>query len=55
MLDAAAPDGESLASHYGVFAIPQAILVGRDGNVVSLRAHGEELERLLAELIPAKE
>ncbi|MCI0684420.1 MAG: TlpA family protein disulfide reductase [Gemmataceae bacterium] len=37
----------SLAGHYGVLSIPRAILVGRDGKVVSLNARGPELERLL--------
>jgi hypothetical protein len=44
------------ARHYGVNAIPTMLLVGRDGKVVSIRARGEELKRLLADLIgPADE
>ncbi|HET6880531.1 MAG TPA: TlpA disulfide reductase family protein, partial [Pirellulales bacterium] len=39
------------ATHYGVNAIPTMLLVGRDGKVVSIRARGEELTRLLADLI----
>jgi thiol-disulfide isomerase/thioredoxin len=38
---------ESLRQYYGVFAIPQAILVDRAGQVVSMNARGPELERLL--------
>ncbi len=34
---------------YGVLTIPVMILVGRDGNVISVAARGEELKRLLAE------
>lgn len=50
--DASVRKGQpSLAEYYGVFAIPQAILVGRDGRVVSLRARGEELEELLDKLL----
>ncbi len=40
-----------LAEYYGVFGIPQAILVDRQGRVVSLSARGEELEELLKEHI----
>jgi thiol-disulfide isomerase/thioredoxin len=42
---------EPLAEYYAVFAIPQAILIGRDGRVVSLQARGDELEQLLEKLI----
>jgi len=42
---------DSLTDYYGVFSIPQAILVDRDGRVVSLRARGTELPRLLEKLI----
>jgi len=34
---------------YGIFGIPTMFLVGRDGNVISIRARGEELDRLLVE------
>jgi thiol-disulfide isomerase/thioredoxin len=37
------------AVHYGVMAIPFMVLVGRDGNVLSIQARGEELNRLLSE------
>jgi thiol-disulfide isomerase/thioredoxin len=43
-----------LADDYGVFLIPLAVLVGRDGRVVSLQARGAELERLLAEQFSKK-
>lgn len=38
---------QPLADYYGVMAIPLAILVGADGNVISTTARGPELERLL--------
>ncbi|KAA1258760.1 Thiol:disulfide interchange protein TlpA [Rubripirellula obstinata] len=40
-----------IAKKYGVTGIPKAILVDRDGKVVSLNARGERLNELLAELI----
>lgn len=40
-----------LATHYGISAIPTAILVDQEGRVVSLRARGKELDRLLEELL----
>ena len=50
-----ARNGQPLANHYGVMFIPQAILVDRDGKVISLNAHGAELDRLLEKHIgPAK-
>ena len=39
--------GGGLADHYGIVSIPLAILVGRDGRVISMNARGEELTRLL--------
>jgi thiol-disulfide isomerase/thioredoxin len=47
--DRDAPAGKGLKDHYGVMAIPLAILVDREGRVVSLNARGPELERLLEE------
>ncbi len=49
-----------LANYYGVTGIPTAILVDKEGKVISLGARGEELDRLLAEQLgpaaePAKE
>ena len=41
------------ATYYGVSSIPTMLLVGRDGKVISLGARGEELKRLLADLIGA--
>jgi thiol-disulfide isomerase/thioredoxin len=40
-----------VAHYYGVSAIPCAILVDRKGKVVSLRARGKELDRLLEEML----
>ncbi|MEZ6128261.1 MAG: TlpA disulfide reductase family protein [Planctomycetaceae bacterium] len=40
-----------LAVHYGVGGIPMAILVDRQGKVVSLSARGEELNQLLNNLL----
>ena len=42
---------DSPSVRYGVFSIPQTILVGRDGKVVSLDVHGEQLDKLLEDLI----
>jgi len=39
------------ATYYGVMGIPTVILVDKDGKVVSTRARGPELGRLLAELL----
>ena len=39
-----------LATYYGISGIPTVILIGKDGNVVSLNARGERLGELLAEL-----
>jgi thiol-disulfide isomerase/thioredoxin len=36
---------------YGIFGIPNVILVGKDGKVVSTRARGEELGRHLKDLL----
>ncbi|HIE98990.1 MAG TPA: TlpA family protein disulfide reductase [Fuerstia sp.] len=40
-----------LVVHYGVSGIPTAILVDQEGKVVSLSARGQQLNRLLAELL----
>jgi len=40
-----------IAKHYGISAIPTAILIGKDGNVVSLNATGRELTGLLEKLL----
>jgi thiol-disulfide isomerase/thioredoxin len=39
-----------MAKQYGISGIPQLILVGRDGNVITLNARGEALQKRLAEL-----
>lgn len=44
-----------VVTFYGVSAIPTAILVDQEGKVVSLRARGKELDRLLAEMLGASE
>ena len=48
------PEGEGwrhpLATFYGITGIPQLILIGRDGNVITLNARGEQLGEKLAEL-----
>jgi thiol-disulfide isomerase/thioredoxin len=41
----------SMAVKYGVTAIPAAILVDQQGKVVSMNARGDELSRLLSELL----
>jgi thiol-disulfide isomerase/thioredoxin len=43
---------DPLAVRYGIRSIPCLFLVGRDGNVLSVNARGERLEKLLAELFP---
>ncbi len=40
-----------LATFYGITAIPTAILVDQEGKVVSLKARGRELDRLLEEML----
>jgi len=40
-----------LAVYYGVNAIPCAILTNQKGEVISLQAHGEELSRMLEQLL----
>jgi len=40
-----------MATYYGISAIPTAILVDQQGKVVSLRARGSELDRLLADIL----
>ena len=41
----------AVATYYGVIGIPTVILVDKDGKVVSTRARGPELTRLLGELL----
>lgn len=40
-----------LVQYYGVSGIPTAILVDQEGKVVSLRARGKELDRLLQDML----
>jgi thiol-disulfide isomerase/thioredoxin len=47
-------DSNKLAEKYGVHSIPCAILIGRDGRVVSMRVRGHQLDRLLARLLEEK-
>ena len=49
-LDKAKDGGHPLAEYYGIMGIPTVILVGKDGNVVSLAARGDELWEQLAKL-----
>jgi len=44
-------DSNPVATHYGIMGIPTVILVDKEGKVVSTRARGPELGRLLAELL----
>lgn len=48
------PAEQPTAKHYGVTSIPTAILVGKDGKVVSLNARGEALTELLDKLLGDK-
>ena len=45
----------AMADYYGINGIPTVILVDREGKVVSTRARGPELGKLLAELIGPSE
>jgi len=47
-------DSRKLADKYEVNAIPYPVLIDQAGNVVSLRARGPQLERLLERLLPEK-
>ncbi|MEW4453177.1 TlpA disulfide reductase family protein [Bremerella sp. JC817] len=40
------------AKKYGISAIPCMLLIGRDGNVITTHARGEELEQLMETLFP---
>ena len=40
-----------MSSYYGVIGYPTLLLVGKDGNVVSLEARGEKLQELLAKML----
>lgn len=50
------PTAESMGDYYGIIGIPTVILVGPDGNVVSLGARGRTLGNQLKKLLgPAEE
>jgi len=42
--------GDPIAQFYGISGIPQLILIGKDGNVITLNARGKKLAERLAEL-----
>ncbi len=44
-------DANPLATQYGIFGIPNVILVDKEGKVVSTAAQGPELDRLLTKLL----
>jgi peroxiredoxin len=46
---------QSLATYYGIFTIPQTILVGKDGRVLALNVRGGQLGKKLEELLGAAE
>ena len=46
--DADAVETESMSKRYEITAIPTAILVDREGKIVSFEARGEKLPELLA-------
>ena len=46
---------ETLSNRYNISSIPTAFLVDRDGKVVSTFARGEELQRLLNQLLETTE
>jgi len=48
--DADAVETESMSKRYEITAIPTAILVDREGNIVSLEARGEKLSQWLSKL-----
>ena len=49
---AAGTNQHPIAKQYAITAVPTAILIGRDGKVISILARGPELERLLEEQFP---
>ncbi|MGO9109230.1 MAG: TlpA family protein disulfide reductase [Thermoguttaceae bacterium] len=42
---------ESMATYYGIFTIPQMILVGKDGKVLALNVRGPQLGKKLEQLL----
>jgi thiol-disulfide isomerase/thioredoxin len=49
LYDDEAMGSHPLATYYGIMGIPTVLLVDKEGQVISLRARGEELGRLLEE------
>lgn len=45
---------QPMVEHYGIFAFPTCILVGRDGKVISMEARGPALEQLLEQQFEKK-
>jgi thiol-disulfide isomerase/thioredoxin len=47
---------KSMATYYGIFTIPQMVLLGKDGRVLALDVRGKRLNEVLAEQLgPAEE
>lgn len=40
---------KSMATYYGIFTIPQMVLIGKDGRVLSIDVRGQRLNNALAE------
>ncbi len=53
--DGDAEETESMSKRYEITAIPTAVLVDREGNIVSMEARGEKLPKLLAEFFDVTE
>ena len=46
---------KSMATYYGIFTIPQTILVGKDGKAVALNVRGQQLGKKLEEMLGAED
>ena len=47
---------KSMATYYGIFTIPQMVLIGKDGRVLALDVRGKRLNKALAEQLgPAED
>jgi thiol-disulfide isomerase/thioredoxin len=51
LFDTTSTGEHPMSSYYGVVGYPTVLLVGKDGNVVSLEARGEKLKELLAKML----
>lgn len=51
LFDTMSTGDHPMTAYYGVMGFPTVMLVGKDGNVVSLDARGEKLQELLASLL----